>query len=393
MKLPRYLALAAFCLGIAELPATNDAASRALNDAIRNGDVEKVKQAIANGADVNRKEYGATVFMEACRKGNIDIVRLMLDSGAEVDPDAYAGSSPLTYAAQSGHTAIVELLLSRGAQLEPKGDYESALHIAAEKGYRETVEFLIAKGANLDNSTSGKSMIVRTLMYRKSNAMILLLVGNGASIHAFGEYGKSLFDYAIQEKQTELVKLLLERGADVNERDARGMTPLIRAVWSGNLDMVRLLVEKGADLNLRQSDGYTALDTAYYRKLPRVAEYLSSVGAKTGKEAGGEIFREITSEFTCEPGKKYRLVISFTSFGSGPDSEARSIIDLFIRDYSKRVSFGSGGGGPEGEYSLCFTLGELSQDEQKDFLQRIAKLLHGHSGVAVKTNALVRGYF
>ncbi|MBV6493991.1 MAG: hypothetical protein LDLANPLL_02015 [Turneriella sp.] len=391
MKFLSFLVLSAFYLNL--YAAGNDAANRALKDAIRKGEAEKAKTAIAAGADVNRKQYGATLFMEACRKGNIEIVQTMLDAGAEIDPEAYAGSSPLTYAAQSGHTKIVELLLSRGARLEPRDGYQSALHIAAEKGHRDTVELLIERGANLNNSASGESLIVRTLMYKKKNDMILLLLSKGAGINAFGEYGKTLLDYAIREKQVELVKLLLGRGADINVRDDSGLTPLISSVWSGNLDMVKLLVEKGADLNLRSSDGSTALDTAIYLKKPQLVEYLAGIGAKTGKDAGTEPFKEIASEFTCELGKKYRLVVAFTSFGAGPDSIARAKLNAFIRDYPRRVRFGSGGGGPEGEYSLCFTLDEVSREEQKDFIERVAKSLAEHSGVAVKTNAVVRGYF
>ena len=88
---------------------------------------------------------------KACDKGNIEAVKQFLADGADVNVKDKDGGTPLSYAAFHGQTEIVELLIAKGADVNAKNKYGvTPLHFAAGYGRKETVELLIAKGADVN---------------------------------------------------------------------------------------------------------------------------------------------------------------------------------------------------------------------------------------------------
>ncbi len=142
--------------------------------AARRGDAEAVKAAIAQGADVNaRFRYGTTALFPACDKGHIEVVRVLLEHGANVNlKDSFYGATPLTWAAMNSRTEIIGLLLEKGAEgggdvliqaimrgstevaravlekakLKPQ-DLSSALVNARQRNRTEIIELLLKAGA------------------------------------------------------------------------------------------------------------------------------------------------------------------------------------------------------------------------------------------------------
>ena len=101
-----------------------------LSDAITSGDVEKVKAALARAksgfgssprVDV-RNASGSTPLSETALRGNIEIVKLLLERGANVSATNQDGNTPLHVAAFMCHTEIVELLLEQGASPHRKNN-------------------------------------------------------------------------------------------------------------------------------------------------------------------------------------------------------------------------------------------------------------------------------
>jgi len=93
--------------------------------------------------------------LDAAEKGNIEAVKQAIADGADVDAKDSDGWTPLHNAALKGHKEIVELLIAKGADVNAKGRSGwTPLHFAANGGHREVAKLLIAKGADLNAKTS-----------------------------------------------------------------------------------------------------------------------------------------------------------------------------------------------------------------------------------------------
>ena len=97
--------------------ADKSAINEELLDGARAGDVGRVTRALDQGADVNAgNRYKATALTFAADKGYIDVVRLLIERGADVNvQDTFYKARAIDMAGQNGHTAVVMLLLEKGS--------------------------------------------------------------------------------------------------------------------------------------------------------------------------------------------------------------------------------------------------------------------------------------
>ena len=94
-----------------------------LQDAARKGDAAAVTKLLDDGVDVNTKfRYNATALFYACDHGHIDVVKVLLDRGADLTiKDTFYGFTPLRLAVSPAqkkrpeHTEIAKLLIAKGA--------------------------------------------------------------------------------------------------------------------------------------------------------------------------------------------------------------------------------------------------------------------------------------
>ncbi|MEW6560187.1 MAG: ankyrin repeat domain-containing protein [Pseudomonadota bacterium] len=117
-------------------------------------------------------------LMIACLQGDLGIVKLMVDKGAEINKP---GWTPLSYAATRGHTEIVKYLLDHSAYIDaaaPNGS--TPLMMAAYFGYDSTVKLLLEEGADprLKNAMGYTALTLATNMHHKDIAdMIVKALG------------------------------------------------------------------------------------------------------------------------------------------------------------------------------------------------------------------------
>ena len=233
----------------------NEAGASALMWAV--DDFEKVRLLLSRKADVNaRSDDGRTALaIAAGRFGALDVVRLLLDAGA--DPSVKAPSyketvTPLSEAAEVGDEAVLRLLIERGADVKRAGAV--ALPAAAYANDMRCVELLIP--------SADRASVSKTL---------------GTVGPPFGEAGA--FGNA------ELIERLLAAGADPNARGPGGYTILMSLAVADSLPLesISRLIERGADPNLKNPTGQTALDLARRRGHTPVVDLLVKAGAKPGE--------------------------------------------------------------------------------------------------------------
>jgi ankyrin repeat protein len=129
-----------------------------LRSAASRGDLARVSALLEAGTDVNAKsEYGATALSYAADKGHLDVVKLLLARGAEVDPeDSFYHSTPITWAGYNGHVEVVKALLEAGA------DAGSAVMMAINRGKGEVVRAVATSGKVPLESLSGALAMAQT---------------------------------------------------------------------------------------------------------------------------------------------------------------------------------------------------------------------------------------
>lgn len=92
-------------------------------------------------------DYLSPAFFVALKSGSVDEVSSLIEWGEDVNKDFADGMTPLFVAAKNGHTEIVRLLIDKGANLEGECDYGTPLLQATEAGHTEIAKLLIEAGA------------------------------------------------------------------------------------------------------------------------------------------------------------------------------------------------------------------------------------------------------
>ena len=238
-------------------PVSQTAPNNSIQGATKRGDIEAVKQHLADDADVNAKAgyKGWTALHYATDEGHGEIAELLIAKGADVNAmGEFDGRTSLHYAAEEGHKKTAELLIAKGADVNAiTFGQQTPMHAAAYNGHRNIIELLIEHGADVNpqiklaGSFNNMTPLDFDLFYSDGQNCELLIEHGGvtgtkpdSSIHEAAEYGYS-----------EGLKHLLIAGADINARDENGMTPLHLAVKHGQKAMTEVLIAKGADLNAK----------------------------------------------------------------------------------------------------------------------------------------------
>ncbi len=276
--------------------------------AVREGDIEAIKQHIAEGAEVNELFFEMPPLTWAVTTGQTEAVELLLQHGADINGRNRDGNTALHLAVFLGHAETAELLLNNGADVIAKNDdgatpvdllavpWEMTRFMAGALGIeleREQVEAGKAKiremlSANPKFGFEGEGTFSEKAVWEAISTGNLNVVkqalANGMDPNTKDpKSGGTLLTTAALMGHTEIVKLLLEHDADVNIQSNDGGTALHAAAFLGRAETVKLLLDNGADANLRHKMGSKAIDGA---KLPWLLTkgILSGLKIKVDKE-------------------------------------------------------------------------------------------------------------
>ena len=202
------------------------------------GDKDEMQRSLREGADINALMYGKSPLHMAVENNDIEIVDLLLSSGADIELKDSTGLTPLLISCSVPSTvsyyllkeyvkklAVLQLLLDRGADIQARSKAgRTSLHMAALGGHMEAVE---------------------ELLKRKSH------------IEAKDNKGFTALHLAVYNGHVDIAKKFLEEGAEVDSISNEGGTPLFWAANGGDKDIVMLLLANGADPTI--SDAYGTL--------------------------------------------------------------------------------------------------------------------------------------
>eukprot|EP00658_Telonema_sp_P-2_P081418 TRINITY_DN8335_c0_g2_i1.p1 TRINITY_DN8335_c0_g2~~TRINITY_DN8335_c0_g2_i1.p1 ORF type:complete len:445 (+),score=95.54 TRINITY_DN8335_c0_g2_i1:304-1638(+) len=311
--------------------------------AARQGDLETVVGTIQSGAvGINQfcQVSSLNPASAAASGGQTEVLKWLLQSGANPNKCEFNQLPPIHAAASSGSTQCATILIKARADLEAVEDMlgQTALHAAIERSQPGMVEFLIQQGLELNTpNMNGVTPLacaaakpdlecVRLLLeyrctvmtenncgvsplaaavHRESVSVVRLLLEGGAAVD-----GSSLFNSANSQSQeiqdlvldygagpesanldgrtalhvaaaagsTEICSYLLDQHANVDTCCTAARTPLMEAARGGHKGVTRLLLSWEANVDARDIDGNSALHAAGWYEKPKVFDILVKVG-------------------------------------------------------------------------------------------------------------------
>lgn len=287
----------------------------ALRWASRRGFLEQVHLLLRAGSNdeafKNSDEWGFTAAHLAAFYNKAEVLRALIEAGADTSIREHTGCTPLHLSALDGHCEVAEVLLANGSDpslvddggrtpshraakenqcdmlhvLAAAGDDLSAvdsdgnslLHAAASGGARETFEMLVSTRAGILRWRNDAGWTPLHVAVVQSSVEMVKHILDVAASHQFqdtsfdidsarSDDGATSLIHAARVGSREAVELLLDYGANIHTIDHLECTALHSAVAGGYTQLVRDLIHRGADINARHRGCalYAVLDAIHF---------------------------------------------------------------------------------------------------------------------------------
>ena len=261
-----------------------------LGVAVSGGYAEIVRLLIDAGADVNGR-FGAqerTPLMQICAQNCSGSAALPTDQvkalslSEQLSTTHSEPSQIATAACRCDYLHCLRLLLNSGADLDVHDNQGlCALYLCAERGHREVLALLLRHGARVSGWTCGEKDPLCVAAFDGYLGCVRALLAAGSPVVTGRQYGFSALHYAAQRGHVEIFRALLQQGGSVNaESTPAGGTPLLGAAITGQLACTKALLDIGADINHADANGHTALYCAVSKDRLEVVRLLLSRGVK-----------------------------------------------------------------------------------------------------------------
>ncbi|NXC92580.1 MYPT1 phosphatase, partial [Certhia familiaris] len=193
----------------------------------------------------------------ACIDDNVDMVKFLVENGANINQPDNEGWIPLHAAASCGYLDIAEYLISQGAHVGAvNSEGDTPLDIAEEEAMEELLQNEVNRqGVDIESARKEEERI----MLRDARQWL-----NSGHINdvRHAKSGGTALHVAAAKGYTEVLKLLIQAHYDVNIKDYDGWTPLHAAAHWGKEEACRILVENLCDMEAVNKVGQTAFDVA-----------------------------------------------------------------------------------------------------------------------------------
>ena len=249
----------------ADIEARDDMGRSPLHWACDSGALEVVKMLVESGAEVRASGNGGLTYaMMAARCGHIETMHYLVGlPEVDVNHKDRFGRTAVLYAADEKYADVVEVLIDAGADIEVK-DFQgrSPLLVASKHGHLRVVEVLLKAGADVCVTDElGETCLSLAAVNRRTETVRTLLCMPEVDVTRTNFSRLDSLHHAVLQKYPDVMQVLIDAGADVDARTAHynGSTPLCFACEGRGLDIVKILVEAGADVRVVDDFSNTCL--------------------------------------------------------------------------------------------------------------------------------------
>lgn len=209
--------------------------------------------------DINTIDHrGRTPLHWAVEGNQLDMVKFLVENGADITYESGSTSSPLFFALREGNMEIFDYLLNNGAFID---DINEFFYWALRFGHINMINRLLIIGVDVNGEYfEGQTFIICATIgfYLPQN--------RPPTIDDMNKY-------------EEIIYILVNNGVQLNTISDKSYTPLMYASKVGNKNIVNLLLKAGIDINVKNDDGKTALTFANEKNHTEIIDILKSHGA------------------------------------------------------------------------------------------------------------------
>ena len=259
---------------------------RSLADGLQEAATKKVIS--IDEIDEHQDIKGNTAVHRTARDGNVTMLKIILDAGADINARNKIGATPAMLAASRGHLEVLDLLLEYGADMDAVDDDGwNTLNHACENRQIPCIPGLLALGQSWSHRDRCGITVMGHAVRNIDDAMEDFLIHHAgdfipATTHPFGgniltmasNHGtNAFFEWVLERLSDEQKKLLLNTLAEIYS------TPIIIAILCDNFEKVEKLIDAGSDLGLDGGIYGTPLIAACMLGRLNIAKLLHSRGA------------------------------------------------------------------------------------------------------------------
>merc|ERR1711971_753168 len=219
------------------------------------GKLDKVHQAIADGASVNSKRNGITCLMAAVAKSHVEIVSLLLEHHEiAVNEKDESNQAAIHLACGMGNMRIIRMLLGKGADSNSRGlDGRTCLIIAVGSDHQDVVYLLLEQpGVDIDAMDDFGQRALHYASFFYDLTIFQKLLDAGADVNSKGAGNGTCLAVAVTRNHEDLVTLLVAQpDIDIDAKCGNNITAMYYACIFGNLTILRKLLESGANVTCR----------------------------------------------------------------------------------------------------------------------------------------------
>ena len=278
------------------------------------GDLAKVKECLKDGAEIDTKSIddNMTPLLYAGYKNRKDIVKYLIEKGADKNAISHSGRNLIIYAVQHDELSLTKYLIDHGVNLVSfERDSKDALFVAVKDGNLEIVKYLLPKFKHINR-------------YYYIN------------IDTFDSVKTNLLITAIQNNHIEIAKLLLKHGADINQKNSRGETAVLTAMRKKHYSFAKELLKLRAKSEVVDIGGNTVLSYALHAKQEDIAlEVLQNKKFDTFQRLDTTVFskRAYIYEYYISSTKKEWQFYTYLQMAAyyGMDKAVQKLLDMGMK--------------------------------------------------------------
>ena len=183
----------------------------AFANAMERGDVNRAAAWLDAGLppDFLGSRIGSGLMIGAW-EGKIELMRLFISRGADINQTNAHGETALTLAAWRGNLEAARWLVERGARINVPARQWSPLHYAALAGQTPLVDYLIAEGADINALSTNGSSVLMLAVYEGHQALAQKLIDRGADRSPKNDWGDGALEWAMRNNNLTIARMLAE---------------------------------------------------------------------------------------------------------------------------------------------------------------------------------------